>query len=124
MIWNKEICKELADNNAILIVNEGFKKNDDGKTVPNIVIRRAVRAFGSKAGRDSYWGVEFDKKVEDYTGAHYLHILGYRMTKKDGRVQKSVSNLLTWINSHWLFKDLTTEEKAKIAADAALKIIE
>ncbi len=62
MIFDKEVSKELARRKAtVLVADEG-----------ELVERVAVKAFGHKAGRWSYWGVEFDKPLSDgATGVTY-----------------------------------------------------
>lgn len=55
MIFNKEISKALARNRATVSVI------DNGELVERV----AVKAFGSRAGRFSYWGIIFDKPLSD-----------------------------------------------------------
>jgi hypothetical protein len=66
MIWYKEKCKKLVNEQATVKVTIGT----------NVYERKAVKTFASRAGRSSYWGVVFDKPTPDgCTGAVFSELL-------------------------------------------------
>ena len=67
-IYNKTECQELAKRKARVLV----KDQDPNTGEPIRVLRTVTKAFGSKFGRDSRWGVELDKPLNDgCTGCLY-----------------------------------------------------
>ena len=68
-IFHKTECLELAKRKAKVLVRE----IQDGERVR--VLRTVVKAYGSKMGRNSYWGVDLDKPLSDgATGVDYKFI--------------------------------------------------
>ena len=53
MRWYYNESKELVGKTILV--------NDQGV----LVERKVTKAYGTKSGRDSYWGVELDKPLED-----------------------------------------------------------
>lgn len=68
-IFNKNQCQELASRRAKVLVRD----IQDGEPVR--VLRTVVKAYGSKRGRSSHWGVDLDKPLSDgATGVDYSFI--------------------------------------------------
>ena len=64
--YHKAECQELAKRKAKVLIAD----IQDGERVR--VLRTVPRAFGSKSGRDSFWGVDLDKPLSDgTTGVRY-----------------------------------------------------
>jgi hypothetical protein len=67
----KTQCKELAERKAKVLVQDV----DPLLGEPVRVLRTVVKAYGSKRGRNSYWGVDLDKPLSDgATGVNYKFI--------------------------------------------------
>lgn len=96
MKWNEKVCKELAAKGAYIIVADGLSE----KAHPNYVIRRVVRAFGLKSGRDSRYGVILDQPLSDGSdGLLYGFILGYNDGKHVdvSKLIRDAGNYYEWV---------------------------
>jgi hypothetical protein len=68
-IYHKTECQELARRKAKILVRD----IQNGERVK--VLRTVVKAYGTKRGRVSYWGVDLDKPLSDgATGVNYKFI--------------------------------------------------
>lgn len=96
MKWNEEECRKLATKGAYIVVADGLAE----KGHPCYVIRRAVRAFGLKNGRDSRWGVLLDQPLSDGSdGVLHGFILGYNDGKQvnASKLIRDAGNYYDWI---------------------------
>ncbi len=66
-------CKELEARKATIILKDIIVENNKCKEVN--VERKVTRAYGSKHGRDSVWGVCFDHPLSDGTIACSLPMI-------------------------------------------------
>jgi uncharacterized protein YejL (UPF0352 family) len=122
MKWNKEICEKLANNVATIVLCDGF--NEDN--TPNLVFRKAAGIFATKKGRDSHYGVCFDEPLseDNCTAVSYQFVLAYSFRHEDGKMQQSLSNLITWLNIHGTTRELSIQTKAAIVANVGNRFIE
>lgn len=96
MKWNEVECRKLASKGAYVIVSDGLT----GNAHPNYVIRRVVKAFGMKSGRDSRWGVILDQPLSDGSdGVLYGFILGYNDGKNVNvsKLIRDAGNYYEWV---------------------------
>lgn len=96
MKWNEEECRKLASKGAYVIVLDGFTENAQ----PNYVIRRVVKAFGLKSGRDSRYGVILDQPLSDGSdGVLHGFILGYNDGKNVNvsKLIRDAGNYYEWV---------------------------
>lgn len=74
MKWNENECRELVAKSAYVVVLDGLS----GSGRPQYVIRRVIRAFGLKGGRDCRFGVLLDQPLSDGSnGVLHGFVLGY-----------------------------------------------
>lgn len=96
MKWNEKECRKLASIGSYVIVVDGLTE----KAHPNYVIRRVVKAFGLKSGRDSRWGVLLDQPLSDGSnGVLYSFILGCNDGKNINvsKLIRDAGNYYDWV---------------------------
>lgn len=96
MKWNEKECRKLASKGTYIVVADGLTE----KGYPCYVIRRAVKAFGLKNGRDSRWGVILDQPLSDGSdGVLHGFILGYNDGKNVNvsKLIRDAGNYYDWV---------------------------
>ena len=79
MIYWKEESKILELECASIIVVDHY----DERGIPVFVTREVSNAIGTKSGRNSYWGVEFEEELSDGCNAvAYTYVLAYSTDDK------------------------------------------